>query len=113
MDEELDSLMREVALKLSSNPRYHEEFKGWDLVMQVETLEGGLFYIHVSENGLSIREGGHPSPTLRLRASEDVLKRVLSGRMSEVKAFFTGKIRVYGDLVLAERLYRKVKKLLS
>lgn len=113
MRERLKKLIDEIASKLNSNPRYREVFKGWDIVAQVETDEGSRIYIHVSENGLRIGKGIHSSPNLVLRASEEVLEKILGGEMSEVKAFFTGRIRVRGDLVLAERLYRKIKSLLS
>jgi len=111
--ERLTKLIDEIALKINSNPRYREVFRGWDIVAQVETDEGGKLYIHVSESGLRIERGVHPSPNLVLRASEEVLEKILSGEMSEVKAFFAGKIRVKGDLALAERLYRKIKSLAS
>ncbi len=59
----------------------------------------------VLNNGeCSVHEGTAESPTLTLIISDDNLKAMITGELNGISAFMSGKLKVEGDMMLAQRL---------
>lgn len=59
----------------------------------------------VLNNGeCSVHEGTAEAPTLTLIISDDNLKAMLTGELNGISAFMSGKLKVEGDMMLAQRL---------
>lgn len=79
---------------------------GIDVVVQVSIVGsgGGDWVVTIKNQQLEVQEGTHPSPKLLVRMTEKNYLDVVNGKMSGEKAFFSGKLQLKGDIMLALRL---------
>jgi putative sterol carrier protein len=99
--EELFVIMREKAEKV--------ELKGptsASIVLDITGDEPKIWRVDVCGTGVSVHEGEDPSgePALRVITSDEVLLKVAERKLNPTAAFFTGKIKVKGDLALIGHL---------
>ncbi len=80
---------------------------------QFKLNENESFYIKFESDGSMIAEKGESgSPAATISASDSLLVDLINGKADPVKSFFMGKLKVSGDLMLAQKLVNEVKKLL-
>ena len=79
---------------------------GIDVTVQVNITgpNGGDWTVTIKNQQLEVKEGTHPSPTLAVKIAEADYMDVVNGRMSGEKAFFTGKLKLQGNIALVLRL---------
>ncbi len=79
---------------------------GIDVVVQVSIVGsgGGDWVVTIKNQQLEVQEGTHSSPKLLVRMTERNYLDVVNGKMSGEKAFFSGKLQLKGDIMLALRL---------
>lgn len=66
---------------------------------------------HVLEGGAVVaHEGTAADPDVTIKVSDDDLVRLLSGQLSATTALFTGRLKVRGDIGLAQRLMGMVDR---
>lgn len=61
-------------------------------------------YHVVSRGELEVHDGEAPDPDLTVKISDDDLVKLFRGELNPMTAFMTGKIRVSGDMTLAQQL---------
>lgn len=61
-------------------------------------------YVTIKDGQCSVHEGVAESADVTLTVSDDNLIALLTGQLSGVMAFMTGKLKVDGDLMLAKSL---------
>jgi putative sterol carrier protein len=83
-----------------------EKAAGFDIVAQLNLTgpNGGDWTLTLKNQTLTVAEGTHPSPTLKLTVTDDDFMDLLNGKLSTTQAFFIGKIHLSGDLMLALKL---------
>jgi|YNPBryantNP2012_1023418.scaffolds.fasta_scaffold00302_14 putative sterol carrier protein len=98
--------VKEVFEKMPSvfNPN---NAKGLDKVFQFKITgsQAGDYYVVVKDNTCEVKEGQHPSPSVTLTMSDETWLGMVNKEISGVKAFMSGKLKVQGDLMLAQRIY--------
>jgi putative sterol carrier protein len=79
---------------------------GVDAVFQFDVSgeEVGQYYLVVKEQQCQIGEGMHASPNVTFTMASGDFIDMMTGKISGQAAFFSGKLRVSGDLMLAQRL---------
>ncbi len=66
---------------------------------------------HVIENGVvSAHEGTAPGPDVTVRVSDEDLVKLFDGKLNPMQAVFTGRLKVRGDVGLAQRLIGMVDR---
>ncbi len=68
------------------------------------------FYVEVGENGLQVQEGTNSSANVTISGTDSMLSSVLSGKEDAVGAFLGGKIKVSGDVMLAQKIVSMIKR---
>lgn len=64
---------------------------------------------HVLEDGeLSVHEGQASAPDVIITMADDDLVKLLSGELNGMAAFMSGKLKLQGDMMLAQRLVSMV-----
>lgn len=83
--------------------------KGIDAIISVKIsgVNGGEWIVKIQNQKLIVEKGTHPSPTIAVCMSDTDYVNILNGQLNVEKAFFSGKIKFEGDLILALRL-RKI-----
>lgn len=77
-------------------------------VIQYETSEP---VYHVVEDGaVAAHEGQAPAADVTIRISDDNLDKLLRGELNPMTAMFTGKLKVKGNVGLAQRLIGMVDR---
>jgi putative sterol carrier protein len=63
----------------------------------------GTWTVDVDDGKVSVTEGDHGGECT-ISASEDVFRRIVSGRQNPLTAYMTGKLKVSGDVGAAMKL---------
>jgi|SRR5690606_23081298 len=79
-----------------------EAAAGTDAVIQYETSEP--IYQVLANGELTVHEGRAEKADLTIRMSDQDLVQLFRGELNPMMAFMTGRIKVSGDLQLAQRL---------
>lgn len=77
-------------------------------VIQYETSEP--VYHVVQAGGVQAHEGQAPAPDVSIKISDDNLDKLLRGELNPMTAMFMGKLKVRGNVGLAQRLIGMVDK---
>ncbi len=79
-----------------------------DAVIQYETAEP---VYHVVQNGVvEARPGSADRADVTIKISDDNLDKLLRGELNPMTAMFTGKLKVRGNVALAQRLIGMVDR---
>ena len=83
-----------------------DKAKGVDVIVNIDISgnNGGEWTVIIKNQTLKIKEGLHNSPSLSLKISEKDYLDVINGKLSGEKAFFTGKLKLKGNISQALRL---------
>lgn len=74
-------------------------------------VDGEDFFLLINEDGSAeLKKGTEQSPTVTLTASDQVLGEVLSGKLNGVQAFLTGKLKLNGNIMEAQKLVSVLEK---
>lgn len=65
---------------------------------------GGDWVVEVADGKCMVTPGKTPSPQVTVSADAGLLPDVLSGKQNGMMAFMQGKLRIQGDMGLAQRL---------
>jgi putative sterol carrier protein len=79
---------------------------GLDAVFQFDISgeEAGQWHLIVKDQQCQIVEGSHASPNVTFSMATNDFTDMMTGKLGGQAAFFSGKLRVSGDLMLAQRL---------
>ena len=75
-----------------------------DLSMTAQYMTRHPVYIVIDDGHCQAHEGLAEAPDVTLRIRDDHLIKLMTGRMRGITAFLTGKIKVEGNYILAQRL---------
>jgi putative sterol carrier protein len=83
-----------------------EDAAGLDAVFQFDISgdEPGQWYLAVKDQKCQIMEGSHASPNVTFSMASNDFVNMMTWKLSGQAAFFSGKLRVSGDLMMAQRL---------
>jgi len=71
---------------------------------ELEGPNGGQWAVQIADGRCSVMEGVADQPTVTIKMSDKDFVALAVGQLQAVPAFLMGKIRVYGDYVLATKL---------
>lgn len=85
---------------------------GVDAVFQFDVSgdDGGQWYLVIKDRACRIDEGSHGSPNVTFTMGSADFVEMMTGKLSGQQAFFSGKLRISGDLMLAQRLENFFKR---
>jgi putative sterol carrier protein len=75
---------------------------GMDCVLQFNTSTPA--YVSIKGGAASVAEGTAPSPNVTITMADDDLIKMFKGELNGMMAFMTGKLKVDGDLMMAQRM---------
>lgn len=83
-----------------------EKAQGVDVIVNIDISgkNGGEWTVLIKNQTLKVKEGLEKNPTLSLRISEKDYVDVINGKLSGERAFFTGKLKLEGNIVEALKL---------
>ncbi len=79
---------------------------GLDAVFQynIEGADGGDWYVVVKDQTCTVSEGVHANPTVTLKLADKDWIAMCSGQLDGMTAFMTGKLKITGNIMLAQRI---------
>ena len=79
---------------------------GLDAVFQynIEGAESGDWYVVIKDQTCTVSEGVHASPTVSLRMADKDWIAMCNGELDGMSAFMGGKLKISGDIMLAQRI---------
>jgi len=80
--------------------------KGINAVMQFDISGegGGNWNVTVKEGTCQVQEGKAASPTVTLTMSSETWLAMVNKELNGMQAFMTGKLKLTGDIMLAQRI---------
>jgi putative sterol carrier protein len=89
-----------------------EAAAGLEVVYQFDITGegGGQWYAAIKDGRLELTAGRHESPTATITSKAADYLAVANGKVNEVMAFATGKVRVSGNVGVAMKLNRIFKR---
>ena len=83
-----------------------EKAKGVDVIVNINISgdNGGEWTVIIRNQKLDVKKGLENYPTLSLKISEKDYVDVINGKLSGEKAFFTGKLKLEGNITQALKL---------
>ena len=80
---------------------------GLDAVFQFDIHGdgGGAWSVTVRDGACAVEQGTHDAPRVTITMSDENWLALVNRRLNGVQAFMTGKLKVKGDLMLAQRIY--------
>ena len=83
-----------------------DKAKGIDTVVQMEIKgpHGGGWTVTIKDQKMEVKEGTHQSPKLTIEMAETDFLDLVNGKLNGTMAFFTGKLKLKGDVAVALKL---------
>jgi putative sterol carrier protein len=83
-----------------------EKAQGIDITAQVNLTgpNGGEWTVKIKEQTIHVTKGAYPSPDITIGMADADFIDIVNDKLSAQKAFFTGKIKLKGDIALALKL---------
>jgi len=80
--------------------------KGLDAVFQFDITGegGGNWNVAVKSGACEVQEGKAASPTVTLTMSSDTWLGMVNKQINGIQAFMSGKLKLNGDMLLAQRI---------
>lgn len=85
-------------------PRCFKPDVAADLSMTVQYMVARPVYITIDHGQCWVSDGLAPAPDVTLKVRDEHLIKMMSGRMRGITAFITGRLKVEGNYVLAQKL---------
>jgi len=85
-------------------PRAFDPEAARGLSMTVQYMIEEPMYVVVDADQCHVHKGVAEAPDVTLRIRGDHLVKLMTGRMRGITAFLTGKLRVEGNMMLAQKL---------
>ncbi len=102
----LDELVR----RLNASADLKQQLKGEKRLVQF-LIDGDSFFLQINEDGSAeLRQGTDGSPAVTITASDAVMDDVLTGRLNGIQAFITGKLKLSGNIMAAQKLVSALEK---
>ena len=79
---------------------------GLDAVFQynIEGADGGDWYVVIKDQTCTISTGVHANPSVTLRLADKDWIAMCNGELDGMSAFMSGKLKVTGNIMLAQRI---------
>jgi len=109
MSEEIESV-KEVFEKMPQAFQANAA-KGLNVVFQfnIDGPGGGNWYVTVKDGACEVVSGTSEKPTCTLMLAESNFANLMSGKLSGMQAYMTGKLKVSGDIMKAQLLSKLFK----
>lgn len=93
-----------LIIRMSQNQNFKNRIAKWNKVFQFNPTDGEQFYVEIANGTASVKRGAHEKPEATLIASSQDFVAIFKGQLDGVKAFFTGKLRVQGNVMATQDL---------
>ena len=83
-----------------------DKAKGIDTVVQLDIKgpQGGSWTVTIKDQMMQVKDGTTPSPKLTVEMAEADFLDLVNGKLKGTTAFFTGKLKLKGDIAMALKL---------
>lgn len=96
--------------KLNASDAVKSQLKGESRVVQF-LIDGEKFVLFIREDGSAeLKQGAESMPTVTLTATDTTMDEILTGKLNGVQAFITGKLKLSGNIMAAQKLVSALEK---
>ena len=83
-----------------------EAAQGLDAVFQFDIAgdDGGTWVLEVRDGACQVREETHANPNVSLSMTSDTWLSILNKELNAVQAFLSGRLKISGDIMLAQKI---------
>ena len=104
------NLMRKLAKEIVDDKEIMNKIIDWNKTYQIIPSDSNPFYLIIKDSNLTVLEGKHDSPLATLVATDQDLCEMFSAKLDPFKAFFSGKLKIEGDIRESQNLTTLLKK---
>ncbi|PSN96238.1 hypothetical protein B9Q04_03870 [Candidatus Marsarchaeota G2 archaeon BE_D] len=97
-------ILSELVSKAAQNTRLKEKTKDWNKVFQFRPTDSDPFYLIIKGGEVKLEKGSAPNAVATIVMSAGDMVQLFRGQLDAVQAFFSGKLRVEGNMFEAQSL---------
>lgn len=110
MEEVLKEWLEKGKKKVEEDENLKKDLKDFDGIFQLEVTDGDSYYVAIKNGEIGELETGKAdNPRLTVTSDTEILKALMSGDMSAMKAFALRKIKIKGSFEDIIRLRKLLK----
>ena len=103
-------MLRILSEHVSSNSILKEKISKWRKKFQFTPSNIDPFFLEIADSKIIVKKGVCNQPTATLLSSHQDLIDVISGKADGLSYFFTGKLRINGNVMDAQQLNDLLKE---
>jgi putative sterol carrier protein len=81
-----------------------QKIRGWDKVFQLKPTDSEPFFVRISGDKATVEKGVFPNPVATIIMTSQDMSDMFQGKLNPTQAFFSGKLKVEGNLFEAQSL---------
>jgi|GEM_PF-194884 putative sterol carrier protein len=90
--------------KAMLSPAVQQKIKGWNKVFQLKPTDSEPFFVKIVDDRVTVEKGVYPNPVATVIMSSQDMLDMFQGNLNPTQAFFSGKLKVEGNLFEAQSL---------
>ena len=98
------NLLTALATNVSNNSSLKEKFITWKKVFQFNPHDEEPFFLEIKDGDISVIKGTHDEPTATLISGNQDMVDMLNGKLDAFNAYFSGKLKITGNLMETQSL---------
>ncbi len=102
--EDAFQVLSTIVARANEIQEVRQKIANWDKVFQFKPGDAEPFILQATNGVLNVSKGLHPNPTATLEASHQDLLAMMKGELDPVKAFFSGRLKIKGDVFATQEL---------
>jgi len=107
--EDVYNLFEVIVSRANERQEVKSKITNWDKVFQFKPSDSEAFVLHIANGELKLSKGLHPNPSATIEASSQDLASIVKGELDAVKAFFSGRLKIKGDVFATQELNNILK----
>jgi putative sterol carrier protein len=110
LEEVLKEWLEKGKKKVEEDENLKKDLKDFDGIFQLDITDGDSYYVAIKNGEIGeLEKGKADNPRLSLTSDTEILKALMSGDMSAMKAFALRKIKIKGSFEDIIRLRKLLK----
>ena len=107
------NMIKNIVEKVERDENIKSKLNDWNVVFQFTPNGGTAFFMEINGQNIQIVEGKNDGATTTFICENDDLIQMLKGELDPLKALFSGKLKIEGNMMESQKLNVLLNKIKS
>lgn len=104
-------VLQDLVTKVKASESAMKEVSGMNKSFQFKPSDQPAYYVEFKSGEIVLEKGEKQGASATVSATDQVISDVLSGQLNAVSAFMSGKLKVSGDIMSAQKITTLASKI--